>query len=63
MPRIEISQGIPYLEVKKMAGSLMAQNPQVSSVRVLVERDTFKMWIEYTEFPQKVVDKFQTLVV
>ena len=57
MKRIEIGQGIPYLEVKEMAGLLMAQNPQVSSVRVVVEKDTHKMWIEYTEFPQKVVDK------
>ena len=56
MPKIEIGQNIPYLEVKKMAGELMTQNPLVSSVRVIVEKDTLKMWIEYTEFPKKVLD-------
>lgn len=57
MARIEISKGIPYLEVKKMAGELMIQNSFVSSVRVIVEKDTLKMCIEYTEFPKKVLDK------
>ena len=57
MPRIEIGQNISYPEVKKMAGELMIQNPLVSSVRVIVEKDTFKMCIEYTEFPKKMLDK------
>ena len=57
MPRIEIGQNISYPEVKKMAGELMIQNPLVSSVRVTVEKDTFKMCIEYTEFPKKMLDK------
>ena len=57
MPKIEIGQNIPYLEVKKMAGELMIQNPLVSSVRVIVEKDTLKMCIEYTEFPQRMLDK------
>ena len=57
MPRIEIGQNISYPEVKKMAGELMTQNPLVSSVRVIVEKDTFKMCIEYTEFPKKMLDK------
>ena len=57
MPRIEIGQNISYPEVKKMAGELMIQNPLVSSVRVIVEKDTFKMYIEYTEFPKKMLDK------
>ena len=57
MPKIEIGQGISYLEVKKMAGALMEQNPQVSSVRILIEKNTLKMWIEYTEFSKKVLDK------
>lgn len=56
MPRIEIGQNISYPEVKKMAGELMIQNPLVSSVRVIVEKDTFKMCIEYTEFPKKMLD-------
>lgn len=59
MKKIEIDKGISYLEAKKMAGELMIQNPLVNSVRVLVEKDSFKMCIEYTEFPKKTVDKFQ----
>ena len=58
MKRIEIDKSVSYSEVKKMAGELMIQNPLVSSVRVLVEKDSFKMCIEYTEFPKKIVDKF-----
>ena len=61
MPRIEIGQNISYPEVKKMAGELMIQPPLVSSQRVKVEKDTFKMCIEYTEFPKKVLDKFKEL--
>lgn len=59
MKKIEIDKGISYSEVKKMAGELMIQNPLVSSVRVLVEKDSFKMCIEYIEFPKKIVDRFQ----
>ena len=61
MPRIEIGQNISYPEVKKMAGELMIQNPLVSSVRVIVEKDTFKMCIEYTEFSKKMLDKLQLM--
>lgn len=57
MPKIKIDKAIPYSEVKQMAGSLMAKNPKVSSVRVLVEKDSHQMWIEYQEFSQKTVDK------
>ena len=61
MPKIEIGQSISYSEVKKMAGEIMIQNPLVSSVRVTVEKDTLKMCIEYTEFPEKMLDKFKEL--
>lgn len=61
MPKIEIGQSISYSEVKKMAGELMIQNPLISSVRVIVEKDTLKMCIEYTEFSKKVLDKFKEL--
>ena len=61
MPKIEIGQNISYSEVKKMAGELMIQNPLVSSVRVTVKKDTLKMYIEYTEFPKKMLDKFTEL--
>ena len=59
MKKIEVDKSISYSEAKKMAGELMTQNPLVSSVRLLVEKDSFKMCIEYTEFSKKIVDKFQ----
>jgi len=57
MKRIKIDSSIPYGEVKIMAGNLMMQNPKISSVRVIVEKETFTKWIEYTEFSEKVLDK------
>lgn len=57
MKRIKIDSSIPYGEVKIMAGNLMIQNPKISSVRVIVEKETFTKWIEYTEFSEKVLDK------
>ena len=57
MKRIEVASNISYNEVKQMAGALMVQNPLISSVRVLVEKETHKKWIEYTEFSQKTLDK------
>jgi hypothetical protein len=41
-----------------MAGALMAQNPLVSSVRILIDKGTHQMRIEYTEFSKKTIDKF-----
>ena len=58
MKRIELEQGTTYQVAKLNAATLMLHDLSVSSVRVVVEKDTHKMWIEYTEFPQKVVDKF-----
>ena len=57
MKRIELEHGTTYQVAKLNAATLMLHDPSVSSVRVVVEKDTHKMWIEYTEFPQKVVDK------
>ena len=57
MKRIKISPSIPYGEVKIMAGNLMMQNPKISSVKVVVEKETLTKWIEYTEFSEKVLDK------
>lgn len=57
MKRIELAQGTTYKVAKLNAATLMLHDDSVSSVRVVVEKDTHKMWIEYTEFPQKVVDK------
>ena len=57
MKRIELAKGTTYRQAKLNAATLMLHDDSVSSVRVVVEKDTHKMWIEYTEFPQKVVDK------
>jgi hypothetical protein len=57
MKRIELDKGTTYRQAKLNAAALMLHDDSVSSVRVVVEKDTNKMWIEYTEFPQKVVDK------
>ena len=57
MKRIELDQGTTYQVAKLNAATLMLHDPSVNSVRVIVEKSTHKMWIEYTEFPQKVVDK------
>ena len=57
MKRIELEQGTTYKMAKLNAATLMLHDLTVSSVRVVVEKDTHKIWIEYTEFPQKVVDK------
>ena len=57
MKRIELEQGTTYKVAKLNAATLMLHDLTVSSVHVVVEKDTHKMWIEYTEFPQKIVDK------
>lgn len=57
MKRIELDKGTTYRQAKLNAATLMLHDDSVSSVRVVVEKETNKMWIEYTEFPQKVVDK------
>lgn len=57
MPSIKVDKPIPYAEAKKIAGALMAQNPLVSSVRILIDKDTHQIRINYTEFPKETVDK------
>ena len=57
MKRIELDKGTTYRQAKLNASALMLHDDSVSSVRVVVEKETNKMWIEFTEFPQKVVDK------
>lgn len=57
MKRIELPIGVTYQVAKVNASALMLHDPSISSVRVVVEKDTHRMWIEFTEFPQKVVDK------
>lgn len=57
MKRIELDKGTTYLQAKLNAATLMLHDDSVNSVRVIVEKDTHRMWVEYTEFPQKVVDK------
>lgn len=57
MKRIELDKGTTYHQAKLNAATLMLHDDSVSSVRVIVEKDTCRMWIEFTEFPQKAVDK------
>lgn len=52
MKRIELAQDITFQEAKLKAATLMLHDPAVNSVRVVVKKDTHKMWIEYTTFPQ-----------
>jgi hypothetical protein len=61
MKRIELDKGTTYHQAKANAAILMLHDDSVSSVRVVVEKDTNKMWIEFTEFPQKTVDKLVNL--
>jgi hypothetical protein len=61
MKRIELDKGTTYRQAKLNAATLMLHDDSVSSVRVVVEKDTNKMWIEFTEFPQKTVDKLVNL--
>ena len=61
MKRIELDEGTTYRQAKLNAATLMLHDDSVSSVRVVVEKATNKMWIEFTEFPQKTVDKLVNL--
>ena len=61
MKRIELGKGTTYCQAKLNASALMLHDDSVSSVRVVVEKETNKMWIEFTEFPQKTVDKLLKL--
>ena len=61
MKRIELPIGVTYQVAKVNAAALMLHDPSISSVRVVVEKDTHRMWIEFTEFPQKTVDKLLKL--
>lgn len=61
MKRIELDKGITYHQAKLNAAALMLHDDKVSSVRVAVEKETNKMWIEFTEFPQKTIDKLISL--
>ena len=55
MPRIELESGISYAKAKKIAGRIMTNTLEVNSVRIVVEKETHKMYIEYTEFSQKTI--------
>ena len=61
MKRIELDKGTTYLQAKLNAATLMLHDDSVNSVRVVVEKETNRMWIEFTEFPQKTVDKLISL--
>jgi hypothetical protein len=57
MKVIEMPKGTSYLNAKRYAGNMMSATPSISSVRVKVEKETHKIFIEYNEFPQNVVKK------
>lgn len=61
MKRIELDKGTTYHQAKLNAATLMLHDDRVSSVRVIVEKETHRMWIEFTEFPKKTVDKLLNL--
>jgi hypothetical protein len=61
MKRIELDKGTTYYQAKLNAAALMLHNDKVNSVRVVIEKETNRMWIEFTEFPQKVIDKIKNL--
>ena len=61
MKRIELDKDTTYQQAKANAAVLMLHDDKVSSVRVVVEEETHKIWIEFTEFPQKTVDKLLKL--
>jgi hypothetical protein len=61
MERVELPKGTSYRQAKVYAGAMMTNDPSVSSVRVVVEKETNRMWIEFTDFPQKTVDKLLKL--
>lgn len=61
MKRIELDKGTTYQQAKANAAVLMLYDDKVNSVRVVIEKETHKIWIEFTEFPQKTVDKLLKL--
>lgn len=61
MEKIEVPMGRSYQDVKRDAGMIMISDLSISSVRVLVQKETHKMWIEVTRFPQKTVDKLEEI--
>ena len=61
MKRIELDKGTTYHQAKLNAATLMLHDDRVNSVRVIVEKETHRMWIEFTEFPQNTVDKLLKL--
>jgi hypothetical protein len=61
MKQIEMPKGTTYRQAKLNAATLMLHDDSVNSVRVVVEKETHRMWIEFTEFPKKTVDKLLNL--
>lgn len=57
MPAITLPKGTTWKQARQKAGYIIAENPCINSVRILVEKETHQMRVEYTEFPQKVIDK------
>ena len=61
MKRNELDKGTTYRQAKLNAATLMLHDDTVSSVRVVIEKETNRMWIEFTEFPKNTVNKLLKL--
>jgi hypothetical protein len=61
MKRIELPKGTTYRQAKLNGATLMLHDDSINSVRVVVEKETNRMWIEFTEFSKKTVDKLVNL--
>ena len=61
MKRIDLDKDTTYQPAKANAAVLMLHDDKVNSVRVVIEEETHKIWIEFTEFPQKTVDRLLKL--
>ena len=61
MKRIELDKGTTYRQAKLNAASLILHDDTVDSVRVVVEKEANRMWIEFTELPKNTVDKLLKL--
>lgn len=61
MERIEVPEGTTYRNLKLKAGMLMTCDPSISSVRILVQKETNKICIEIKRFPQETIDKLELI--
>jgi hypothetical protein len=61
MRTLTLPIGTTWKQARHTAGKIIAENPHINSVRIVVEKETNRMRIEFTVFPQKTVDKLVNL--